>query len=149
MYEIYDEWCSVESAERYERLHRIGEGAFGEVRLGRCRRTGHAVALKTVHLPVNAASLPKAVFREIESLRQLSNHNVISLLDLYPEETHIVLVLEYAVTDLGSIINNARHYLDRTFIRNIARMVINGLKHCHGVGILHRGVYITVKRSQN
>jgi serine/threonine protein kinase len=98
------------------------------------------VALKSIQLPVNTNSLPKAVFREMESLRQLSNANVISLLDVYPEETNIILVLEHAYSDLGSIISGARHYLDRHFIKQMTCMTINGLKHCHGAGILHRGL---------
>lgn len=140
MLEIYEDWLSVESADRYDRLHRIGEGAFGEVRLGRCRRTGKEVALKSVHLPVNTESLPKAVFREMESLRQLSSPNVISLLAVFPEETNIILVLEHADTDLGSVISSARQYLDRRFIRQTMLMILNGLRHCHGVGVLHRDV---------
>lgn len=139
-HEILTEYCSVETADLYDSLHRIGEGAFGEVRLGRCRRSGRSVALKAVQLPVNTGTLPKAVFREIESLRQLSCLNVISLLDMYPEENCIVLVLEHACTDLGSIIAGSKQYLGRSFIKQMVFMILNGLRHCHGAGIIHRDI---------
>jgi serine/threonine protein kinase len=142
-HEIYTgvaSWGSVDTAGRYERLHRIGEGAFGEVRLGRCRRTGRDVALKAVQVPVHSGGLPKAVFREMEALRQLSSPNVIALIEIYPQETNIVLVLEHAYTDLGSIICTSNEYLDSQFVKQMAFMIINGLSHCHGAGIIHRDI---------
>ena len=140
MYEIYHSYGTVETSLRYESLHRIGEGAFGEVRLGRCKQTGQLVALKSVRMPVNSQGIPKAVFREIESLRQLSNPHIVSLLDIYPEDTSIVLVLEHACTDVGHIIEHATDYLDRQLIMHISCMVLTGLRHCHGVGIMHRDI---------
>ena len=140
MEEIHYEWCSVDVAKKYVRLHRIGEGAFGEVRLGKCRQSGQNVALKALQLPANTTCLPKAVFREMESLKQLSCDNIINLLDTYPEGTNLVLVLEYAHADLGSIILHSKEYFDSLFIEQITYMILNGLKHCHGVGILHRDI---------
>lgn len=42
--------ASSSSSSRYERLGKIGEGAFGEVAAGLDRLTGRAVAIKSVRL---------------------------------------------------------------------------------------------------
>ncbi|CAM9453375.1 unnamed protein product, partial [Heterosigma akashiwo] len=58
------------------------------------------VALKKVPMK-SSKNVPKACFREIQSLKQIDHPNVIKLYDVYADGTDIVLVFDYMPTDLG------------------------------------------------
>jgi cell cycle related kinase len=152
---VYSDDYSIDRNVRYIKLHKIGEGAFGEVKLGRSRCTGAFVALKSIkgvsgdrsHFFSNetgthsSALLPKASFRELEALRQLpKSPYVVKLLDIYPDETKIVLVLEYAITDLSVLISKAMRRFDLAFVKHVAIGILCGLNHIHHHGLIHRDI---------
>lgn len=135
-----------ESSSRFEVLGRIGRGTFGEVRLGRDKTTGVSVALKYVRVTTNAkqgggGGLPRAVFRELESLRQLHDcAHIVQLLAHFPDETNLCLVLEYLPSDLGEVIAQAPAYLPAAHVKCYAQQLLVGLAHCHAHGVIHRDV---------
>lgn len=156
---VYLDEYSPDRSMRYLKLHRIGEGAFGEVKLGRCRSTGAYVALKSIrgiagaqgsnryslggstHNGSDTPLLPKASFRELEALRQLPpNPYIVKLLDVYPDETKIVLVLEYAITDLSLLISKSNSRFEKTFVKHVAIGILCGLSHIHSHGLIHRDI---------
>jgi cell cycle related kinase len=153
---LHSDDYSLDRSTRYIKLHRIGEGAFGEVKLGRSRCSGEFVALKSIKAVsgVNrspffsnetggslSSLLPKASFRELEALRQLpQSPYIVKLLDVYPEETKIVLVLEYAITDLSVLITKARRRFDLSFVKHVSIGILCGLSHIHHHGLIHRDI---------
>ena len=70
---MYEEQYSTDRSSRYDIQERIGEGAFGEVRLGIDTQVGVKVAMKYVRLGGKGGevSIPRAVFREMEALKQV------------------------------------------------------------------------------
>lgn len=131
---------------RYKVLGRLGEGAFGDVRWGVDTRNGVKVALKHVRImtrggPGGGGGVPKAIFREMESLRQLEDHNrVVKLLDVYPEENNLCLVLEYLPSDLGEVISNAKNFLPVAKVKAFAWMLMDALRYIHSHHIIHRDI---------
>lgn len=69
----FDEHFSVCRSEKYDIQHKIGEGAFGEVRLGYNTQDGSTVAMKYVRMGGRGGGngVPRAVFREMEALKQV------------------------------------------------------------------------------
>jgi len=138
----------VDAAQRYRPKQRLGEGAFGEVRLGVDSVTGSYVALKYVRIGGKgrgggdgAVSLPRAVFRELEALRQLNEGpHVVRLLDVFPDETSLCLVLEYLPSDLGEVIRQAAEHLPANHIKAYAQMLLSALAYCHSHRIIHRDI---------
>lgn len=137
----------VDPANRWSVLGRLGQGAFGEVRLGLDKTTGADVALKYVHISTKkgggggGAGLPRAVFRELESLRQLGDSpHIVKLLDHFPDETNLCLVLEYLPSDLSEVIRQAPPYLPSDRVKCYAQQLLAGLAHCHARGIIHRDI---------
>ena len=62
--------------------------------------------------------VPKAVFRELESLRQLGDsRRIVKLIDSFPHESELVLVLEYLPSDLSKVIGSAAENLPRAHIK--------------------------------
>jgi serine/threonine protein kinase len=129
--------------ERYRRIARIGEGTFGDVSLAMDTFTGAQVAVKTVRIiQRERVGIPRAVFRELEALRQLQSckGHVVDLLDYYPDETNLCLVFEFLPTNLADIIENAEHYLPAQHFKAFSWMLFDALSYCHGLHIIHRDI---------
>ena len=72
---VFDEHFSVNRSDKYDVLEKIGEGAFGEVRSGIDTQSGCSVAMKYVRMGGGrggVGGVPRAVFREMEALKQVS-----------------------------------------------------------------------------
>lgn len=131
-----------EKSSRYISQGRLGEGTFGEVRMGVDTYTGRQVALKFIRImSMEQGGIPRAVFRELESLRQLNDCNLTTkLIDYYPEENNLCLVLEYLPSDLYEVIQSAVRPLHLQQIKAFALMLVSALDHCHSRGIIHRDI---------
>jgi serine/threonine protein kinase len=137
--EVFYEKYSKETAGRYRSVKKIGEGAFGDVWLGINRLNGQKIAMKQVRLGTGRKTgIPKAVFREIESLRTLKHENIITLYEIFPQDTHLMLVFEYMPTDLQVEINQAKHFLNINLIKFYTYQILKGLSFCHDNHIIHR-----------
>lgn len=140
---IYEEVFSVKRSAKYQVLHKIGEGAFGEVRKAADVQTGRLVALKYVRLGTSGrgeGGIPRAAFREMEALKQLKSRHIVALLDIYPFQTNIVLVFEYMKSDLSQIIIRSPSRLPSSSVRYISLSILQGVAHCHASGIIHRDI---------
>lgn len=136
---FYDEF-SVERREKYKIMEKIGVGSFGDVKLGINIENGQKVALKYVHSNSYECRVPLAVFREIESLRQLRSPNIIKLLDVFPFETNIILVFEFFPSNMAELIENAKSYFSNHTIKYCAFSVLRGLHHIHENNLIHRDI---------
>ena len=126
---------------RYETLTRLGQGAFGEVRLGLDKMTGQQVAMKIVRVSSKAKSLPKAIFREIQALKQLASCPlIVQLLNVFPDETNLCIVFEYVASDLSIVISEAKTFLPRGHVKALAHMLLEAVAFCHEHKIIHRDI---------
>lgn len=141
--EVYVPLYSVETNDRYEVVSKLGEGTFGEVRKARDRHTGEFVAVKRVRLLAKRGqnTLPKAVFREIQALKQLSDDpNIISLLDVYGDDTSVCLVTPLMDHDISEVINYSEPFLPVSELKCYFLMMLRAVAHCHVHGIIHRDI---------
>lgn len=139
--ELYDDEYSLSRAQRYVIQERLGEGTFGEVRKAVDSRSGAEVAIKSVRILSRKSGIPKAVFREMQALKQLSNCEfILKLFDVYPDESNLCLVTEYVASDLSEVINQAKDYLSRANLKCFFRMIFEGIGFCHSKGIIHRDI---------
>jgi serine/threonine protein kinase len=133
-----------EIESRYISGRRLGEGAFGEVRLATDSFTGEIVAQKSIRIQSqdeDATTIPRAVFRELESLKQLSDSSFVTkLLNYYTKETSLVMVLEYLPSDLQEVISQAKDYLPRQHVKAYAHMLLQAVAFCHERRIIHRDI---------
>ena len=143
---------------------KIGEGSFGNVRLGRSLATGRTVALKLVTLPPPGSprqtvalrapvrpararlplapldtSAPAAPTNEVDVLRALDGApGVVGLLDLLDVPNGMVLVMEYCAG--GDLFEAVRHgpLYDEELARHRFRQMVQALREVHERGICHR-----------
>ena len=141
MTEIFFDDYSVEKSEHYSYLERLGEGTFGEVRKGVDKITGEVVAIKFVRILSKKDGVPKALFREMESLKQLCGcPYIIKLHDIFTTESNLCLVMEYLVSDMSEVISQLSCQLSRSQLKSYFQMILQGVAFCHSMNIIHRDI---------
>jgi len=125
---------------RFEQLGKIGEGAFGDVYVGRDHLTGKLVAIKEVRLTnLKRDGLPKPALRELRALQQLEGHeHALRLIDAFPRGGALALILEYMPSDLEVIIRTRTSLLPESHLKCYLWMLLQGLSFLHSRHILHR-----------
>lgn len=128
--------------ERYEIHERVGQGAFGEILKGIHLATRMTCAVKRIPLQTQRDQrLPKPIFREMESLRQLQPCAfIVQLYDVFVTETSLLLVLEYMETDLSKLIANMRDYFTQSEVKYFSLSLFKAIAYCHSKNIIHRDI---------
>ena len=122
----------------YELEGAVGEGAYAVVRRGRCKRTGKAVAIKTVPKSKMNAT---AIRHEVGILRRVSLHNCIASLEAFYEAEHcFYIVMEFASGgDLLDHLNDHGAWSEAraaTLVQELAGAVAL----MHGQGLCHADI---------
>ena len=133
---LYDD-----SSKKYHVIRRIGKGSFGEVNEGINLGNNVRVAMKVINMATKSSEVPKAIFRELEALRQLSGCQYINKLhDIYAGDGHIVLILDLMVSNLNEIIDNCINKIDSCDIKAFSKQMLLAIEYCHQHGIIHRDI---------
>ncbi|SAL95362.1 hypothetical protein [Absidia glauca] len=127
------------SVAGYLKLAKVGEGTYGEVFKGVCKKTRANVALKRIHLNISQSGVPTTTMREVALLKEIKHTNVIRLVDLIHFDTIIYLVFDYCDIDLRRYMDNVgREGVTMKHIKSFTHQLISGLRYCHSHRILHR-----------
>ncbi|VDL81042.1 unnamed protein product [Schistocephalus solidus] len=81
--------------DRYEKISRIGEGAYGVVFKCRNRDTGELVAIKKFTESEEDPVIHRIAMREIRTLKQLKHPNLINLIEVFKRKKRLHLVFQY------------------------------------------------------
>lgn len=140
--EIFDDFITEIAGTRYKIVRKIGQGAYGDVSLAIDRQIGRKVAIKSIKIMGSRQSqLPKAIFREIEALKQLQDGQyIVSLFGLYTEVSSICMILEYLPSDLAELISQAQSHFPKGMIKAYAQMMLTAIAYCHKKLIIHRDI---------
>ena len=126
------------SGERYQRIGKIGGGAYGVVYKATDAETSQLVALKKIKTEVEGDGIPATALREIVFLRQLRHPNVVTLKDIVMEPGKYLLVFEYMDSDLHSLMKNLSSPLTEEVVQSYTNQMLEGLAYCHAMGVMHR-----------
>lgn len=121
----------------------VGQGAFALVRQAVKRETGEKVAVKIIDKSKITGNLENAVEREIEILKQLKHPNIVALHDIFIDDKHYYLVMDYVPHgDLMDFLLNAQTPegpgLPESMCQQIVKQVLEAVAYVHSVGISHR-----------
>ncbi|KAK8794840.1 hypothetical protein WA158_001820 [Blastocystis sp. Blastoise] len=123
--------------ERYEKLQKAGEGAYGVVYQARDTETGDIVALKNIRLEQKDEGIPSTAIREIALLKELNHPNIVKLYDVIHSDNCLTLVFEYVDQDLRKFLDK-EHHLEEPLIKHLMYQLLSAVNHCHKFRILHR-----------
>jgi cyclin-dependent kinase len=124
--------------ERYLKIEKIGEGAFGVVHKAKDRSTGEIVALKKIRLGAEDEGIPSTVFVEISLLKELQHPNIVRLHDVVHTEKKLTLVFEYLDQDLKKYLDLQEGGLDLPTQKILLYQLIRGVAYIHHRHVLHR-----------
>ncbi|KAI6214243.1 hypothetical protein M3Y94_00244800 [Aphelenchoides besseyi] len=124
----------------FTKLDKIGEGTYGVVYKGRCKKTGNLVALKKIRLEHEEEGVPSTAIREISMLLELRHPNVVDLLDVIMQECRLYLVFEFLSMDLKRFLDRFANLdqIDESIVKNFMFQICQGMCYCHQRRIMHR-----------
>jgi cyclin-dependent kinase 12/13 len=90
-------WMLRDLSSAFVVENQIGEGVYGKVHRAREDGTGQVVALKKVKtdLTTEKEGFPITALREIQILKELTHHNIVSLREVKRSHTAVLLALEH------------------------------------------------------
>ena len=128
-------------ADRYEIIEKIGEGAYGKVYLAKDIKNNREVAVKKMNHSSLEEGVPISTLREISLLKEMNHVNVIKLLDIIHLENRIILVFEYARSDLKKkLAENGNKGFELKKAKSLLYQIIKGLAYIHKNKILHSDI---------
>lgn len=137
-----------EPRQNYEKVSRIGSGAYGEVWKARdILNPDMMVALKRIRSPSDEEGVSTSLLREVSLLIELNRHNnehIVKLLDVCPGNHNIrgmelYLVFEHVEQDLATYLQNSPPSgLSLKQIKSIVYQLLDGISVIHENRIEHR-----------
>jgi len=129
---------SVQRLGQYNIVKTLGEGSFGKVKLATHQSTGQQVALKIIsRRKLVTRDMAGRIEREIQYLQLLRHSHIIKLYTVITTPTDIIMVLEYAGTELFDyIVSNGKLSEDKA--RTFFQQIVCAVEYCHRHKIVHR-----------
>uniref|UniRef100_A0A182QSE8 non-specific serine/threonine protein kinase n=1 Tax=Anopheles farauti TaxID=69004 RepID=A0A182QSE8_9DIPT len=122
--------------EKYVLSDLIGEGSFGKVYKAVDKTTTIIVALKVINKRGRSGRELKGLRGECEIQQNLRHPNIIRMLDSFETNNEIVVVTEYAKTDLHTLLRDGS--LGEPKTQCITFDLVSALYYLHSHRILHR-----------
>ena len=124
--------------DRYQILHRLGEGAMGVVYKARHVKVGRPFAVKVLNArALQDTKVAQRFEREAELAGRLHHPNVVGVVDVGDIDGTRYMVMEFAEgNDLAKLLDEAPMPPER--IIRLVRQMLDGLHHAHEQGLIHR-----------
>ncbi|HET9620690.1 MAG TPA: protein kinase, partial [Kofleriaceae bacterium] len=125
-------------ADRYQVLHRLGEGAMGVVYKARHVKVGRTFAVKVLHSRLlQDTKVAQRFDREAELAGRLRHANVVGVVDVGEIDSLRYMVMDFAEgPDLAQLLAEAP--MPPARIIHLVRQMLEGLYHAHEQGLIHR-----------
>lgn len=131
----------VTNLDFYQFNKLLGEGSFGKVYSAVSILCEKEVAIKCFDKArLKSEAAKRKIFQEVRILKMLDHKNITSLLEVFENKKYFFFVMDYA--EEGDILQLLKEKgpLTEDFARYLVIQVIEGLKHCHKRGVLHRDI---------
>jgi tRNA A-37 threonylcarbamoyl transferase component Bud32 len=143
----YNEWvCNIRMSTGYSSLtdiyevkQKIGNGKFGQVRLGMHKQTHRKVAVKVMSKKEMKTLDLELVRTEIEILKICQHPNIIRLYDVFENEEYIYIIMEHCGGgDLFSYIEKRSFKVEEKRAAQLIHKLSTAIYYLHSYGITHR-----------
>ncbi|VDP72372.1 unnamed protein product [Echinostoma caproni] len=117
--------------KKYEKISKIGEGAYGVVFKCRDHSTGRLVAIKQFTASEEDPVIRKIAMREIRMLKRLKHPNLVNLIEVFRKKKRLNLVLQYIDNTLLNEMEQRPRRMDKTKIKKITWQLLLATDFCH------------------
>lgn len=127
--------------DRYELLEKVGEGGMSEVYKAKCNKLNRFVAVKILKRQfANNEEISRKFKREATSIANLSDNNIVNVLDVGTQDDIDYIVMEYiSGKTLKELINYNGKLSYNTTIK-IALQIAGALDCAHKNNVIHRDI---------
>ncbi|KAL5964849.1 Cyclin-dependent kinase-like 1 [Taenia solium] len=133
--------CTHLLFSRYEKLSKIGEGAYGMVFKCLDTQTGDMVAVKRFNASDDDPLVKKIALREIKMLKRLKHPNLVNLIEVFRRKRKLHLVFQYIDHSLlHELDSQGSDGIDRDKIVRITWQILLGVNFCHQSNCIHRDI---------
>mmetsp|Transcript_64302 Transcript_64302/g.153344 ORF Transcript_64302/g.153344 Transcript_64302/m.153344 type:complete len:556 (+) Transcript_64302:69-1736(+) len=129
------------AAQKYQKIGRVGEGAYGSVYKAEFVETKEIVAVKATTRSEDPVlgGFPLSLLREISILRRLQHENIVSIHEIAVDKSgNPLIVMEFCESSLLELLNSRSHDLSLSELKYVIRQVLDATRYMHERGILHR-----------
>jgi len=126
--------------DKYVKIEKIGEGTYGVVFKGKCKKTGKAVAIKKIRMEADDEGIPSTAIREISLLKELVHPNIVGLQEVLLEENRLYLIFEFLTMDLKKYLDTIEKgkFMEPSQVKSYLYQITQGMLFCHKRRVLHR-----------
>ena len=121
----------------------LGQGTFGKVKFATDSETGRHVAIKMMDkAKIRANNMGEQIKKEISIMKLIKHPAVIQLIEVLASSSTIYIVLELVEGGelLEAVIESG--HLSEDKARDYYQQLIEGVAHCHALGISHRDLKV-------
>mmetsp|Transcript_2606 Transcript_2606/g.3461 ORF Transcript_2606/g.3461 Transcript_2606/m.3461 type:complete len:374 (+) Transcript_2606:75-1196(+) len=130
---------NVSIEDIYVLKKKIGEGSFGQVRLGIHKDTNQKHAIKIINKLSLAKNQKEMVNREVEILRLISHSNVVQLVNVYENSSFVYIVME--LMEGGELLDHiGEDGFPEHEVAGFMRELVSAVRYLHSLGIVHRDI---------
>lgn len=125
-------------SQKYEIIKNLGDGGFGQVKLGRHRETKLERAIKCIPLSKIDKNKINKLMEEVNILKKLDHPNIIKVFEVYQDERYLNIVTELCTG--GELFDRIKEldYFSENQAAKYLFDITSAIKYCHEVGIVHR-----------
>ena len=124
--------------EIYQKIKKLGEGAYGEVWLVKHKISGKEFALKIIEK--GPYSNEKQIYNEIEILKKLDHAYILKILEFHSSQNKYYIVTDYCPEgELFHLIKARENFSERE-TSFILYQVLCAIRYCHKMRIVHRDI---------
>ncbi|OEH80530.1 calmodulin-like domain protein kinase isoform 2 [Cyclospora cayetanensis] len=125
-------------SDRFQRVKKLGSGAYGEVLLCKDKQTGAERAIKIIKKSSVSAPSSGALLEEVAVLKQLDHPNIMKLYEFFDDKRNYYLVME--VYRGGELFDEiiSRQKFSEVDAAVIMKQVLSGVLYLHNHSIVHR-----------
>ena len=127
--------------ENYEYSKKIGSGTFGDVYIGRDKKTGEKVAIKKLNkktLYQYGTYLINAYWKELDSMKRCNCENSVRLINHFESSNNFSIVMELCDSDLLVLLNTRQKPFSVQEVKETFQQLNNVFKIMHKNQIVHR-----------
>ncbi|CAH8484282.1 unnamed protein product [Schistosoma turkestanicum] len=126
--------------KKYEKICKIGEGAYGVVFKCRDIKSGQLVAIKQFTASEDDPVIRKIAMREIRMLKRLKHPNLVNLIEVFRKKKRLNLVFQFIDNSLLNEMEQRPRRLDKGKIRKITWQILLATDFCHQSNCIHRDI---------